>query len=112
MKGSGPVAGILEVSDAYTSSKAVQNYAGKGVEFVFDAVSGRFVMGGMKHSSLVVNAGIEAGSTTVGGIIQRKGGKLVTNEQSGTYWRNWTDDIRRKFTEFMKAHGVNIKHEL
>ncbi len=65
--GSGPAAGILEISDAYGSVKAVQHYAGKGVEYVFDSESQRFVMGSMKHSELVRRSGIVVSKGTVGG---------------------------------------------
>jgi RHS repeat-associated protein len=108
--GSGPAEGVLEISRSFKSSKAVQNYAGQGAEFVFDAASGRFVMGTMKHSDLVKKAGIEASNTTVGGIIRRRGGKLVTDEQSGTYWRNWTPEMRKKFREFLNENSLSIEH--
>jgi len=108
--GSGPAEGVLEVSRSFKSSKAVQNYTGQGAEFVFDAASGRFVMGNMKHSELVKKAGIGAGETTVGGIIRRKGNKLVTDEQSGTYWRNWTPEIRKRFREFLNENGISVEH--
>lgn len=72
--------------------------------------SSRFVMGSMKHSELVKKAGIEAGDTTVGGIIRRTGNKLVTNEQSGTYWRNWTPEIRTKFRDFLNENGLSVEH--
>lgn len=94
---------------AYGSSKAVQNYSRtRGVEFVFDPKSGRFVMGRMKHFGLVDKAGVAADSTTVGGMIRRQGGQLVTNENSGHYGENWTDAIRDLFVRFMADHGVDI----
>ena len=65
-------------------------------------------MGDMKHFELVQKAGIEADSSTVGGMISRQDGKLVTNENSGHYGQNWTDAIRKQFVEFMKKHGVDV----
>jgi hypothetical protein len=46
----------------------------------------------------------------VGGIIRRKGNKLITDEQSGTYWRNWMPEVRRRFRDFLKEHGVSAEH--
>jgi len=53
---------------------------------------------------------MQAGKETVGGIISRVDGKLVTSEMSGTYGQNWTDDIRGIFVDFMKEHGVDVLH--
>jgi hypothetical protein len=111
--GSGPASGFLEVSDAYASPRAVQNFASpNATDFIFDSQSGRFVMGNgpLGHDSILQAAGITPSETTVGGTIWRGNGSLMTNEWSGHYGQNWTPEIRQQFQDFMQQRGVNIKH--
>jgi RHS repeat-associated protein len=113
VRGTGPAAGFLEVSDAYPSSKAVQNFGSADfVDFIFDPKSQRFIMGKGPHGhDSILQAGqIVRHEHIVGGRIARRGGRLVTDEWSGHYGENWTPQIRAQFLEFMKAHGVDILH--
>ena len=111
--GSGPASGFLEVSDAYSSSKAVQNFASPtATDFIYDSQSQRFVVGSgpLGHDSILDAAGITPSETTVGGTIWRENGGLMTDEWSGHYGQNWTPAIRQEFQNFMQQHGVNITH--
>jgi len=50
-------------------------------------------------------------SVVVGGIFQRSAdGRILTNEQSGHFFQNWTPAIREQFVRVMKELGVNIDH--
>jgi len=111
--GSGPASGFLEVSDAYSSSKAVQNSASPtATDFIYDSQSQRFVMGSgpFGHDSILDATGITPSETTVGGTIWRENGSLMTDEWSGHYGQNWTPAIRQEFQNFMQQNGVNITH--
>lgn len=111
--GSGPASGFLEVSDAYSSSKAVQNFASPtATDFIYDSQSQRFVMGSgpFGHDSILDAAGITPSETTVGGTIWRENGSLMTDEWSGHYGQNWTPAIRQEFQNFMQQNGVDITH--
>jgi RHS repeat-associated protein len=117
LAGSGPAAGVLEVSPLMKSTKAFQNYnPGSSVEFVFDAGSNRFVVGraagaGSPHQNLAATISGE-GSSVVGGMFQRgSNGQILTNEFSGHYWQNWTPQIRAQFQGFMESTtGQGIIH--
>jgi hypothetical protein len=112
--GSGPASGFLEVSDAYASSKAVQNFASPtATDFIFDSQSGRFIMGDggiLGHDGILAAGKITPSETTVGGTIWRENGSLMTDEWSGHYGQNWTPEIRQQFQNFMQQNGVNITH--
>ena len=111
--GSGPASGFLEVSAAYSSSKAVQNFASPTpTDFIFDSQSQRFVMGDgpLGHDSVLHAAGIAPSDSTVGGTIWNENGSLMTDEWSGHYGQNWTPGIRQQFQSFMQQNGVNITH--
>jgi RHS repeat-associated protein len=111
--GSGPASGYLEVSDAYASSKAVQNFSSSTPkDFIFDPNSGRFVMGRgpFGHDSILEAARITPSESTVGGTIWRENGNLMTNEWSGHYGQNWTPEIRAQYLNFMQEQGVDITH--
>ena len=117
LAGSGPAAGVLEVSPLVKSTKAFQNYnPSSSVEFVFDAGSNRFVVGraagaGSPHQNLAGTISGE-GSSVVGGMFQRgSNGQILTNEFSGHYWQNWTPQIRTQFQGFMESTtGQGIIH--
>ncbi|MDD2029508.1 two-partner secretion domain-containing protein [Pseudomonas sp. 39167] len=111
--GSGPAKGFLEVSDAYSSSKAVQGLNNsKPIDFIYDPVSQRFIMGRNQfgHDG-VLNAGkIPSSDAIVGGGIWKENGVLRTYEWSGHYGMNWTPELRKQFKTFMSSHGVNVTH--
>jgi RHS repeat-associated protein len=111
--GSGPAKGFIEISDAYASSKAVQNLAtSKPIDFIFDSQSGRFVMGNnpLGHDGILQAAKISPSGSTVGGTIWRENGVLKTDEWSGHYGMNWTPEIRQQFQNFMQQHGIDVTH--
>jgi hypothetical protein len=88
--GSGPASGFLEVSDAYPSSKAVQNFASPtATDFIFDSQSGRFIMGDggiLGHDGILAAGKITPSETTVGGTIWRENGSLMTVKGSVLYF--------------------------
>jgi filamentous hemagglutinin len=111
--GSGPAKGFLEVSDSYTSSKAVQNFsAATAKDFIYDPKSGRFIMGKspLGHDGILQAGRIGGSDSILGGRIYRKNGVLVTDEWSGHYGMNWTEAARKDFMTFMQKHGVEVKH--
>jgi filamentous hemagglutinin len=111
--GSGPAKGFLEVSDAYKSSKAVQNFSSsRHTDFIYDPKSRQFIMGRGSHGhDSILNAGrISPHDSIVGGRISRQNGRLVTDEWSGQYGQNWTPEIRQQFQNFMQQHGVRVNH--
>ncbi|WP_437649290.1 SpvB/TcaC N-terminal domain-containing protein [Sorangium sp. So ce362] len=116
-RGSGPAAGFFEVSDAYRSSKAVQNFgAATPMDFIFDAKNGRFIMSTEKrlhgHDAILHAAGISPHPGIFGGRISRQAGGLVTDEWSGHYGEGWRQnpEIRQQFVDFMSKHGVQVTH--
>ncbi len=111
--GSGPSKSFLEISDSFKSSKAVQNFGSpKPTDFIFDTKSQRFILGRGPHGhDSVLQAGqISPHNGVVGGRIRRQNGSLISDEWSGHYGQNWTPEIREQFQNFMKQHGVTIKH--
>lgn len=101
-------AGMFELSAASRSAGNFANLSRRPMEFIFDGE--RFVMGFMKHENLAAKAGM-CGNLRGGTIWQNKG-KIFTNEMSGSYHRNWTDQARQEFKSFMSENGVLIKHKL
>ncbi|WBV58377.1 DUF6443 domain-containing protein [Chryseobacterium daecheongense] len=121
LAGSGPVAGVLEVSNRVKSIAQFKNYFPKGgIEFVFDTEANIFVVGkpkgrlyGSPHESLAVSieAGSAGNSKYVGGIFNRKGNTIFTNEFSGHYGTNWTNQNRTQFVKFMEDKtGLKVNH--
>lgn len=118
--GSGPAAGVLEVSVGVKSVAAFKNYKpSEAVEFVFDSSSRRFAVGkpkpslklsGSPHQQLAQL--IDAGSEVVGGLFRRDNtGIIVTNELSGHYWQNWTPALRVEFVAFLESMtSQRVKH--
>ncbi|MEV8322833.1 polymorphic toxin type 43 domain-containing protein [Kitasatospora sp. NPDC056731] len=113
--GSGPVAGVLEVSDRFKSVGAIKSFNPAGErDFVFDPATGRFATGadqGIKgHDGLRTAIGADE-STVVGGRLSRgPNGEFLTNEWSGHYGHQWTPAIREQFSQFMQGYGLNVVH--
>lgn len=114
--GSGPARGILGLSAASKSNKAILNYfpkKGESVEFIFDIKQKVFLVGTpgkFKHYKLANTIGSKP-SNVVGGMFSRgKNGEFITNEWSGTFWRNWNSTTREQFIKSMKQFGVNVSH--
>jgi RHS repeat-associated protein len=110
VSGSGPAAGVIEVSSNVKSVKAFLNYDPVGsVEFVFDASANTFLvgkpklnLGGSPHQQLVKAGGMES-NNVVGGMFKRgQNGEILTNEYSGHYHQNWTPELRKKFQSFLE----------
>ena len=129
--GSGPVSGVLGVNENSTSVAAIQNYfptqdgpvsqgggQSTGIEFVFDPQTDTFVVGrpnvpiaGSGHEQLARSINADE-SQVLGGIFSRDAdGNIVTNENSGHYWENWTPELRQQFTESMQRYGLEVLHE-
>jgi hypothetical protein len=124
MSGSGPAAGVIEVSDRVKSVAQFKNYFPKqgAIEFVFDTETNTFLVGKPKgpqgllspHESLanLIEAGTVGKSRYVGGMYQRDGNNILTSENSGHYGHNWTDQNRTQFIKFMEKNtGLKVKHE-
>ncbi|RKH13284.1 hypothetical protein D7X74_22150 [Corallococcus sp. CA047B] len=120
LNGSGPVPGVIEVSDRVKSVKAFLNYnpSEGAIEFVYDPTSKIFVVGKAPrteamspHQKLGFFIGGDA-RTLVGGMFSRSPtGEFNTSEYSGHYWRNWTPEVRRGFVEEMfRMTGVRLNH--
>ncbi len=121
LNGSGPAHGVLEVSARVKSVGAFRNYtpSGRGVEYVFDPVGGRFAVGG-PHASAGLKGSpheqlaqsIDADPKHVVGGIFRRGpqGEMSTDEQSGHFYQNWTPEVRSQFPDFMKGFGFDVEH--
>lgn len=120
LAGSGPVAGVLEVSGRVKSVGAFRNYNPRGgVEYVFDPATSRFAVGrpgagsglkGSPHQQLADSIGADQ-SGVVGGMLRRgPGGEFITDEMSGHFYQNWTPAIRSQFVDFMEGFGLNVVH--
>ncbi|MER7080296.1 RHS repeat-associated core domain-containing protein [Saccharopolyspora kobensis] len=115
LPGSGPIPGVLEVSERVKSVGAVENFFPKGErDFVFDPVQNRFVTGSeqgiLGHDGLRESIGGNP-SDVVGGRLSRgPNGEFLTNEWSGHYGHQWTPEIRQKFVEFMGEYGLEVAH--
>lgn len=133
--GSGPVSGVIEVSDRFPSVAAFLNhrpYCGirtwhDGVKrlgdvFVFDPVRCIFAVGdpqgisGSPHQKLARAIGVTDYDRLVGGTWTREAdGALVTTEQSGHFGDNWSrhPEVRRQFVEFLERRtGLSVRHEV
>lgn len=123
LRGSGPVAGVLEVSPQVRSTRLLANYYPPegGIEFVFDPRSNTFVVGrpaassgltGSPHQQLARSIGADE-SSVVGGMFRRgPTGQVYTDQSSGHYHKNWTEAIRKQFTTYLnEATGLTIIHE-
>jgi hypothetical protein len=128
--GSGPVDGVLEVSNNVKSVAGFKNYNPtknplyncKCIEYIYDTKQKIFLVGQPKnvagfeglsqHQQLqkIINASRE---NVVGGIFKRgENGEILTNESSGHFGENWNDNIRKEFVKFMEdLTGQTVKHE-
>jgi hypothetical protein len=119
--GSGPSPGVIEVSDRYPSTGAFRNYTPPqrigAMEFVFDPTTGRFAVGRASAPGLSPHQGLARAiaadpQNVVGGMLSKSLSNVVmTNEFSGHYWRNWTDEIRITFRQFLESRsGLRVNH--
>lgn len=117
--GSGPTAGVLEVSNNRKSVAQFKNYNPKNAtEFVFDPKNNTFAVGRVKNSTAGLSPhqnlskSINGGNNVVGGMFKRgTNGQIMTNEMSGHYHQNWTPEIRAQFQDFLKSQtGQNMMH--
>ena len=117
MAGSGPGRGVLEVSSQVRSTAAVRSFnPASAREFVFDPANERFVVGqsekGFGHYGLAQEIGADE-NTVVGGMLSRgPNGEFFTDEMSGHYGINWTDEVRQQFVDFMRSYGFDIQHTM
>lgn len=129
--GTGTLPGVIEVSDRVKSVAAFRNYRPKArhgtgldgtVEFVFDPVKKRFAVGrpssvpadlrpASPHQKLAASINAEP-SVVVGGMFSRgPRGEVITSEFSGHFWKNWNDDVRKAFVDFLETRtGVSVNH--
>lgn len=120
LRGSGPVPGVLEVSDRVKSVAQFKNYfpkEGTMIEFVFDADSNTFLVGkphgrqgaASPHQKLVLS--LNKKGNYVGGMFKREGNTIVTDEYSGHSGHKWNDQIRKQFVNYMEQKtGLKVNH--
>ena len=120
VSGSGPVAGVLEVSPQIKSVAQFNNYSPRTgmIEFVYDVENEVFLVGRPKnptgglspHQKLVYSIR-NSSENIVGGMFKREGQTILTDEYSGHYGRNWNSQNRIKFKQFMeKTTGQKVIH--
>jgi filamentous hemagglutinin len=117
--GSGPVPGVIGVTEE-TSVQALCNYYPiGGVEFVYDPIARRLAAGRPQsgqfddspHQQLAQS--IDAvHSKVLGGTLQRgESAEFFTSEQSGHYGQNWNDFYRETFPNWLaEITGLPTKH--
>jgi len=107
----------------FSRTDPFKNYSpsgGKAIEFVFDPVSQRFVVGAAKaglpplvspHEALASSIGADT-SKVVGGMLKRgPSGDIMTNEHSGHYNQNWNPEVRANFIVFLESMtGIKVEH--
>ncbi|WP_195763475.1 polymorphic toxin type 43 domain-containing protein [Duganella guangzhouensis] len=118
---SGPVAGVIGITDT-SSVAALKNYFPRGgVEFVYAPKNNRLAAGkprrhvqlcGSTHQQLAASIKATPNSVLVGGTLSRDAtGALLTSEQSGHYGDKWTPVIRIQFTIWLMARtGLPVIH--
>ena len=122
--GNGP--GIFVIGSRARSTAVVRRALSDGTtrEFVYLPSEGIFAINkhldyrrqgprfpgsdGSPHST--IRSTLPEADVVVGGTIRSRNGKLLSDEMSGHYGRNWTDEIRRRFGEFMREQGVEVEH--
>ncbi len=119
LHGSGPVAGVIEVSPRVQSIKAFLNYYPRygSIEFIFDPESHSLIVGKVKyptsgspHQQLARSINANE-SVVVGGMLQKDcEGHVTTNEMSGHFWQNWTPAVREQLVKDLAKFGVTLKH--
>lgn len=124
LKGSGPVAGVIEISHRSKSTKAFKNYfpsrkVQNTIDFVFDPKTNTFLVGQPKYAKQISGHPALAeilgygpiDETIVAGMFSRGAkGEFLTKEHSGHYWQNWNEAIRNQLIEFMKSKGIELVH--
>ncbi|MFU3245624.1 polymorphic toxin type 43 domain-containing protein [Pseudomonas paraeruginosa] len=64
-----------------------------------------------QHQQLADSIGA-ADATVVGGKFWRgPNGEFFTNEYSGHYWGNWSEENRKVFVDVMNKYGVKVEHQ-
>lgn len=86
---------------------------------VYDPVSKKFLVGHPNeavsalspHQKLVKVGGLNS-NKVVGGMFRRGvNGEIITNEYSGHYHQNWTNEIRQQFKQFLEnSTGQKVIH--
>jgi hypothetical protein len=84
---------------------------------VFDPTTNTFAVGkpnvnlsGSPHEQLASAIGADRNRVVGGEFSRGPNGEIMTNEQSGHYWRNWTPEVRQQFVETMQQYGLQIIH--
>jgi RHS repeat-associated protein len=119
--GSGPVAGVLEVSDKVKSLNAFRNYTPSrgGMEYVFDPKTERLLVGeprsylgikGSPHEQLARSGNLDEGSVLGGTFSRDSSGRGVFTENSGHYGQRWTPELRTQFDGFLDRFGIDHEH--
>ena len=115
-KGSGPAPGFIEISSGVRSTGAIESLnPNRPMDFVFDPVNKRFVVGSRKrpfgHDGIMDAAGRGIRNpNSVGGRIGRRDGILYTDEWSGHYGMRWNNTLRQQFESFKQEFGLDIPH--
>ena len=124
--GTGNAPGIFEIGARAKSTAVVRQQLSNGRlrEYVYLPDEGIFAINkqldyrrtgpafpgsdGSPHST--IRSTLPKSKNEVGGTIRFENGKYKTDELSGHYGRNWTDEIRAKFSQFMKEQGFEVEH--
>ena len=123
LKGSGPVPGVIEISERIKSIKAFKNYfpskkRNNTTEYIFDPKTNTFLVGQPKYGNTGGHPGLAKimgygphDKTVVAGMFSRcENGGFFTTEHSGHYYENWNDQLRNQFLKFMKSKDIDIDH--
>ncbi|EID56308.1 polymorphic toxin type 43 domain-containing protein [Saccharomonospora xinjiangensis] len=120
LQGSGPVPGIIEVSERVKSTAAFRNYDPPGSpEFVFDPERNIFAAGsprqylgidGSPHERLARGIGANESIVLGGRWLRNPDGSISTDEWSGHYGSRWTPEFRDQFVRVMKGYGIDVIH--
>ncbi|WP_421710318.1 hemagglutinin repeat-containing protein [Algihabitans sp.] len=113
--GSGPQGGVIGLNSQSKSNLMLRNFKpDEGVEFVFDPTTSTFLVRApsspLKHRGLADSIGAPHGQV-VGGILTRgTNGRFLTNEASGSFYQNWTPQLRTQFVQTMRRYGLEFEH--
>lgn len=121
LHGTGGAPGITELSARVKSTKALKQQLsrdGASYEFVFLPDKNTFAINKKLDYQIELDSPhvsirksiTKSRGRTVGGIIRVRKGKITTDEFSGHYGENWTDEIRDNFVEFMRKYGFEVEH--
>ena len=115
-RGSGPARGFIEISDAYSSILlATRCIAKTGVDFVFDPITRRMVIGNnfRGHEGIADAMGlnnIERERIVAGILFRDLAGRLSTNEASGHFYSQWNEASRALFLAFKASKSLGTIH--